>query len=347
VLRLDFEKIGHAFESEDWEILNSEAGLDVPSQTIYVDLPVHKSLVDARTMSKERPSPYIWVMSHLNDPEGYHLKSTQILHIRTQLFPIIRKLPQPFFNKNGGPLEAGLKQVFPEDADRQIHQGNLGFAFYRAFDMLYLPILDVPKTSLVRSEFKSTVERIGLENSKKLKELLNEIKQKMDFEGLSRKTIDTICKCFSKSDAFLPALIMENLKDPKPSVEEFSIFRDDFDELKSVFVEIFELQSKYLLIIGAVANLANRGTVESWGDGQTRSFKKAMKLKAFDREFILNEYPEAKSLLSMSNRLRNDFAHYNVRYDFPSGQLVNEKEERVHVLSFLGDVLNAVRSSHY
>jgi hypothetical protein len=348
VLRLDYKNISHVFESEDWEVVDLDLNSTFPSQTIYVDLPVHKSIVGARTMTNGSGSPFIWLISHLAEPELYMAKSEVIQELRVRRYSFIRKLPDLFFGGNLGALNQALYSVFPDEPAGGFNKGNVVFAFYRALDLLYMPILPNDKDIPLRNEFCAFVSKAREQNEDAFHSMLLQADEEAGFDSLSRKAIETICRCFGKMDAFLPALAIEHLRLPTPGLEEFSIFRDDFDEIKQIYVELFEVHSKILPIIGMIANLLKRGNIDQWGDGKTRSFSRALALKAVQKEFILNEYPEAKRIFVLTSRQqRNDFAHHKVRYDFASGYLINEKGDKVHVLAFLGEFLNVARSSHH
>lgn len=126
------------------------------------------------------------------------------------------------------------------------------------------------------------------------------------------------------------------------------VMRDDFDVLKSRYQDVFELGSRTLGMIAPFANIARRGDVRSFADGQRRSLSDALGTRAAVREGWLVDLPAVRALFdAMSRRTRNDIGHRLVRYDFNSGALVYDDGARETYLDFVVDYLNAARLSRY
>ena len=51
--------------------------------------------------------------------------------------------------------------------------------------------------------------------------------------------------------------------------------RDDFNALRSRYVEVFELASRTLVYIGGIKNLAQRNQPDMWPDGDVRDFRQS------------------------------------------------------------------------
>jgi hypothetical protein len=126
------------------------------------------------------------------------------------------------------------------------------------------------------------------------------------------------------------------------------VMRDDFDVIKSRYQDVFELASRNLAVVAAFANIARRGDVRQFADGEARSLNAALKERAFVRERWLADLPAANLLFdAMSRRTRNDIGHSLVRYDFGSGALVYDDGPGETYLEFIVDYLSAARLSRY
>lgn len=70
---------------------------------------------------------------------------------------------------------------------------------------------------------------------------------------------------------------------------------------------MFELTSKALAYIGTFVNLSARGQPNIWADGKERTLHKALQVRAYDREFILDELANIKQFYSgISRHTRNE-----------------------------------------
>ncbi len=152
---------------------------------------------------------------------------------------------------------------------------------------------------------------------------------------------------FSHYDALIPGLTYEYLKD-KVNINELQIFRDDFDELKIIYQDLFEISSTALAYIGAFVNLSFRDSPDKWSKkwkgGNTRGIKRILEDRASEREFIVDEMPYLKALYDEIDRhTRNDIGHFKIYYDFKSGMLIDEKGNQENIRLFLYDLLGAVR----
>ncbi len=111
-----------------------------------------------------------------------------------------------------------------------------------------------------------------------------------------------------------------------------------------MYVDVFELSSRGLAYLGVFLNLTRRNDPRTWADGKKRTIKKALGLKAVEREFILDETPRLKTLYGNIRRhVRNDVGHYHLYHDVATGDLVDEKGRRTNFLLFMTDFLGAVR----
>jgi hypothetical protein len=101
-------------------------------------------------------------------------------------------------------------------------------------------------------------------------------------------------------------------------------------------------------MIAPFANIARRGDVRSFADGQRRSLKDALRARAAVREGWLVDLPAVKVLFdAVARGTRNDIGHRLVRYDFTSGDLIYDDGGRETYLDFEVDSLNAARLSRY
>jgi hypothetical protein len=146
----------------------------------------------------------------------------------------------------------------------------------------------------------------------------------------------------------MPALAWEQVDPGKAEIDDFLVMRDDFDQLKGIYQDIFELGSRSLAYVGSILNLVHRGEPSAAADGRSWGLKKALGAKAEQREFILGELPHAAVLFeAIDRKARNEIGHHLISYDFATQTLADDKGARTNYLLFLQDYLGAVRFSAY
>lgn len=124
---------------------------------------------------------------------------------------------------------------------------------------------------------------------------------------------------------------------------DYRLFRDDYTELQSLYIEAFEVTSKLLAFLGSCLNLANRGAANLWSNGSTRTLSWFLQQTASQREFISFELTSFRIFIQeMDRHLRNCFGHYNVRYE-PRDGYFHDRTAKLNAIEFHIDYLNHIR----
>ncbi len=346
VLKLDYRRRDWELKSEDFEMVPQASVPDdaLPALSIYTDLPVHKS----RMGMSLGPigSAFLSLIEFIGNerfPE-YLTRSHMIQRMRLETLPILRRAARHYVARDLKSLGKVLSKTAGQDA-RQDPDDE----FQRLFGLLYGPLQPWDNPIGWELELHSLLQRSRSANETAYGDTMAEMVEKGGFPEYRRKVVNASISCFEKVDAILPPLAYEYFTDEsKAKWAEFRIFRDDFEELKVLYMDVFELASRCVPYVGLFANLLGRGNPWLWADGKSRSLKSAMRLKAADREFILDELPKAKLLYQgISRKTRNKIGHYKVEHDIETGSLVDERGERTNFLLFLSDFLGAVRMTAY
>jgi hypothetical protein len=163
------------------------------------------------------------------------------------------------------------------------------------------------------------------------------------------QVIHTALSTLDFVEPLICGLWAEALSDRGIDLRAYRVQRDDFDLLKSRYVDIFELAFRSLVFMARVVNIARRGNPRAHADGYRASLRQAMgQTSARDREQWLLEFPLATQLYGRLERAtRNDISHGYLRHDPRSGEVVYRDGVRESYLRFLIDYLCAVRLTHY
>jgi hypothetical protein len=333
---------------EDFDIADEEPAADDLVVSIATDVPVHPSLTGGRG-DDVLLTPYIKVVS-LVGPElaAEVVEAAGTLHrLREAVLPYLRRGVDRYLQ---GDLAGAIDAVAAAVEDRPAVVTLEAAPLLRAFlEDLYRPLGGADAIDAAIAETEETLGAAQVRDAAAAAALRGAL-DSGPLPEHRRRVLDTALRVLSDVDALTPALWSRLLEARLPPDELLSlrVMRDDFDVLKSRYQDVFELGSRTLAMIVPFANIARRGDVRSFADGQRRSLKDALAARAVVREGWLVDLPAVKVLFeAVGRRTRNDIGHRLVRYDFNSGNLVYDDGAQETYLGFVVDYLNAVRLSRY
>jgi hypothetical protein len=338
------------FSSEDVaEATDPHEGADALTLVLYTDLPVHRSLLGRS--HDEAASAFIHMFGLWGEraPE-YGARSHQLQAMRDGAFPDIRRAASLYAASDFNRLPAAVARLQIAERVPQLAELDPVYQLGRAIDLFHLPFVDLPARMRATQELVEALVAAERDHANAFARLLELFMGELRFPDHRRQIVETAMDALDHVDALLPGLAWEHISVvPMPDPDEFRIVRDDFDELRARYVDIFEIASRTLAYVGAVINLVRRGSATSWSNGSTAQVRTMLGRHANQREFILDELPRARVFYdSIRRHSRNAFGHYNVEYDFAAGVLVDQRTGgRTSFLLFLSDYLEAARMTAY
>ena len=334
--------------SEDIELVtDAQEDPDDIAVTVATDVPVHLSLLRGRA-GESMLTPFIQMTSSLSQ-ESLHALLPRIgvlRHLRTEYFPVLRRAALAFSRGEPDEVARTLLDPQPEATADRLNEFDpivlLGFAFMQYFS----PLDDETLIEQAQAEKVATFETAAKRDPAALVALVKDFGSTW-LARHSNSLIDVCLTLLGDIEPLICSLCAEQLEG-SVGVVDYRVMRDDFDTLKSRYQDVFELGSRSLAFMSQVANIAKRGDSRAHADGKRLSLKDAMKVKAYEREPWLVDFPVAGSLYdAISRHTRNQIGHRGVRYDFERGVLVYDGGAEENYLLFLVDYLQAVRLSHY
>lgn len=333
---------------EDFDVADAEAAPDDLVVSIATDVPVHASLTGGRA-DDVLLTPYIKVVSMIGPEVAAEVvEAVGTLHgLREASLPYLRRGVDRYLEGDlSGAIDAAAAAFEDRPAELTLEPAPL----FRAFlDDLYRPLGGADAIHAAIAETEGIVRAAEARDATATAASLGAL-ESGPLPEHRRRVLDTALRVLADVDALAPALWSALLETRLPTEELLAlrVMRDDFDVLKSRYQDIFELGSRTLAMIAPFANIARRGDVRSFADGQRRSLKDALRARAAVREGWLVDLPAVKVLFdAVARRTRNDIGHRLVRYDFNSGDLVYDDGARETYLDFEVDYLNAARLSRY
>lgn len=326
--------------------VHAEAPTDLalPGVNIYSELPVHNSSI-GKGLS-EGGSAWLFLPSLMTGDDFMQFADSKeaVQLLRSEVFPAVRRAASHAKVHDWHKLKANLANT-PVAAAPEVSDRHPAYQFGRLLDLCFIPILELEKKVTTGQEVMILLNRANLDCPHLYTDFLDSAFSTQAFGGAANRCIDLTLRLFSSYDALILPLATELLKPEwRDRLDEFRVYRDDFDLLKGLYQDIYESMNQLLLWLGMLANLVNRGDTDKWFSGGIASFKKARSWRAVDREFIITELSECKSLFDKASRsLRNEIGHFQVQYDVIQGDIVLSDGKRSSLLIYHEDLLAAAR----
>jgi hypothetical protein len=334
------------FKTDDVTILDGEdPTVGMGGVNRYSDLPVHKSSQGKGLNAGG--SAWIQLRGFMGE-QGYlaYIASKEAMQSqRLYDYALLRRASGHYKRDDWtgtGALLSGLMSSI----------GTLGASLHPAFvfscltDTAFLPILDISTKGQTNRELLGVLDVACKRDQIAYLDALMTAFDSQGFREARARSVDAAMRIFDSFDALVLPLATERFTPAwRQRLAEFRVFRDDFDSLKALYVDIFESMNQVLMWVGTFLNLGRRRSTTDWSDGKSTTFASGEKnWRAVDREFIVDELPNCKTLLAKASRsFRNDVGHFSVRVDITTGELVLKGGARTSLLSFHEDLLNAAR----
>lgn len=344
-LTLDTEKTYATVSSHDFKKEDSDRfeKVTLPIRNINVDYPIEK-----KQLNLDLISPYVYFVSIVKENEFMSLMQYQskVLHYYNKLLPIVKRSETLFSNRKLEQLEKNMLSIaysinFPPD--------------YKEPDAMYLYLVGLGPSLLHhrgindKAKKELTVElKKSQRNKPRFLSLLDYSFKDLKFFDFINQTIRTTIVLMDKLDALFLGLASRSLTKVGLNLDDFVVSRDDFEELGSLYKDIFELCWKAYRFHLFFINLSKRGSEERCFDGKNRKPKEIMNLKPYQLENLVNESKEIKKVYSLLNRnIRNLVGHASTRYDVYSGNLIAEGKKKMSLLSFIQTLITSTNVLAY
>jgi hypothetical protein len=325
-----------------------DAGNDAPTLAVATDVPVHVDLIKG-SHGTIALTPFIRLWQSLGGGAQTRLAERvgSITERHAHGFATLRRSVDAFNRGQtadtvrllGGPIAQGDGGRGPDIPPAVL----LGFAIKQQFEPL-------GRADAVEEGRQELYELVAAAANRSPHLLVGENKV-MWGRGLGRHRADVLNETvvvLGDPDPIIAACAAEELV-AAGQVDQFRIMRDDFEILKTRFLDIFELGSITVAYLSRVANIAQRGDPSAYArDPRPLSLAKALRTKAETREAWLTDLPVAQALFGPVNRRwRNLIGHHLIRNDLATGRLILNDGHEENYLSFLTSYLSAVRLTHY
>jgi len=320
---------------------------DLPSVTVYADVPVPKAMQGI--LAKDAIlSPFVLFAQVIGHDElGELMERVEAMRsFRSSVFPKLRRAASLIRTGDFTALAAAVGRLPGAGEVEGLREQHPLYQFGRYVETLFLPFAPLEPRIAAIGELGTLL--IAVEHQEGGPEHLETLNNRPDWIEHRRRIYESVVNALSLVDTLMPAMAWERVDEERFKVDDYLVMRDDFDQLKGVYQDLFELGSRSIAYVSSILNLVIRGDPRQFSNGRRCSLTRALRATANQREFILDELPQAKPLYDQIDRhTRNDIGHRLVSFDFATQTLVDNKGRQTNYLLFLEDFLEAVRFSSY
>lgn len=334
VPRMDLSPLGFTLKKPSLELSDSVV-------TVATDLPVHKTR--HKNSLAEGGSPFLQLHSEMGASHRKYLEKVNTLEIiRQQHFPQIRQLTDYARASNWNMVRSCLSTMTGED----IPEDDLKtiYACYRVMGTMYAPFIAEQEMIEILDEYYTFLNDC-FNKKDAYKTLLDGWNHMPLYRGFRTKCLSAFLRVLSHFDAFIVGLLYNEMpNDLKLKIDDYRIFRDDYSIVKTLYQDLFELTSQFLIFFGGIVNLSTRNDPGHYFTG-IRSLNAFKRKTAFERFQILSEVPKLARLIGgVSRPMRNSIGHFSADYEPCTGNLRYDDGNQQNYIVFLGDFFSAVKS---
>ncbi len=333
-----YETTGLAIETKDFDWTSIVTGDHdaLPGLTVAADIPVHKSFKGQGL----KLGGSVWIRVFSDSDQEYLAKASEnwneLNHVVLGHLPDLRRAVSCWRSGDSTNLRVCTNAV--PGCSGKDDFSLIGSGLQTMMDLCFVE----PERSVADRDIMQLLNRLNGHSG--YESLLHEF----DAEGLSAhvdRLIDLCERTLLLFDAAIPGLVGESVEVmSNTGFSDYRLFRDDYTELQSLYVEAFEVSTKLLAFLGCCLNLAKRGDPSHWSNGAHKTLATTLKMVAADREFISTELPSmSRFMAEMDRHLRNRFGHYNIRYEARDGCFHDGTGATLNAIEFHIDYLNHVR----
>jgi len=229
------------------------------------------------------------------------------------------------------------KRLFEENWPSPIKEWMRHDFIHKALDVLYVPLwVDFYYPRMKEEWCYLSAFADGV--PKELRKFCESSIKSNEVREIQKGVFHCLELFMNNRSVLLPALAVEMyMKDKEKSIQELRLFRDEFVQLRDLYVATFEACHHVLKYVVGINNIRNRGFADDFGQKGPKSIEAFEKLSNAKKIEFLVDLPKWQKdwLLILDRDLRNKISHHSVRHDLSTGMLVLRDGKVIPYLEFV------------
>lgn len=311
------------------------------SITLHPDLP---AISQASEMWEEGGSPFIYQSMIIGTEEmgKFQKRYNNVRNIiENEKIKILRFITY-YKTKNWELFNSEGKGLLHDNWKDCINELDAIDSLVRVLEILFLLICYDNKYPKLKIEFSKLYGLFLKSNEIALKSFVNEFNSTIELDNMESDLFCSLEYIFNKLPVFAPAMIIQHYpKNKLANLQKFRIMHDEFDSLKTHYLDSFETCHSLLIIMIGMQNLIYRQNHNVFQNSiikdTPKSIKNYQKLTSNDKAKFL---PELKLLGTEWNwyfnrKMRNAIGHRKIRHNLETGYLILDNKEETSYIEFL------------
>ena len=309
--------------------------------TLHPDFP---TVINAGEMWEEGGSPFIYQCQIMGNKEILKFKE-RYNRIRGVIFNDKLKLLRfitYYKTKNWELFNIEGIKLIGESWSNCENEYECIDSFYRLIDIILLLIMYDVNYLELKKEFNTLFVELAKHSKIVIESFFNDLENILDLDNIINDLFSKVEYIYENIPIFAPAIVIQHYPNShKKQLNKFRIMRDEFDSLKTHYLDTFEICHKVLVIIVGILNIVKRNNHNSMQDAVLQ--KKLNNLHEFAKITSNNKskYISELSLLNtnwskyFNRKNRNDIGHHSIRHDLESGYLIKDDKEKISYVEFV------------
>ncbi len=310
-----------------------------PDQVInlHPDLP---SIIDAADMTDSGGSPFLSQIELMESQYMLSLFMERLGFFRGIIasdWNSLYRLSEYYLNREWKYFDKEAKHLLGDEYPNNISTLGRHDIYHRLLEILFMNITPKGIYSDLKAEYSGVLTKIAKDSEEVLKEYNDFLLQNFDIQDLQRKTIERLYFIVNNFSALAPAFPVFFYKDYSIiETNKLRILRDDFNILKSHFLDAFEICHKILTIVVGMQNILERKHWDAFPNNKPQSLKKYHILTNFQKAkyITLPRLKEAWYKL-LDRKLRNMIGHASARHNLQNGLIELEDGRKIPYVEFV------------
>jgi len=323
--------VGTSLELADGRVLDSEHN-GMIALHINPDIP---AIADAKSMMQPEGSATIFFSCLIGAERLDHFftRSRDFRSLVKSDWLKLQRLTTYYLNRDWLHFDRIIAEYTPEQPSSVPEALRREDQFHRLLSLFFAPIwtFDERKPFVVMKASFNGIWNPNCQHSAEVSEFAKSEVASEYFTAVQRDLFEHLNRYVQLVGGLLPGLLCDMIPQEKQDeVDRLRLFRDDYEQIRDLYVQVFESCHKALRWVVGTVLCANHGTPDAFAKvsasipGKHRtpsSIDRYTELPSAEKRKWLALIPEWNDAWDplLDRSLRNDFGHASARHDLPTG----------------------------
>ena len=320
--------------------------------------PEYPSVPDAARLNQPGGSAFLMFVSLLGPDRmaAFQRATHQLRSVIANDWAALQRLTTYYLKRDWAHFDSTLEGLIPSEAPRPTQEWHRDDAIHKLYDYLLGPlwVLDEERLYL---EMKLAWNSLWDPSCANLAAMIAFAKAEVEtqlFRDVQRDLFSNIERYVGQVSALLPGLLC-NILPPQhqAKVDEFRLFRDEFELLRDLYIQTFESCHKALRWVIGVANIEAHGNPDVFAAPPTapelakkipKNLAAFGKLVSADKRKWLAVLPEWEQRWDVvfDRHIRNDIGHASAHHELATGLILRENRPPLPYTRFVARMQRSI-----